>query len=91
MGDFKGSYLTPFPFLRAIYLTYLWVSQSLEYEEKCKKTNDLIFKRKIKCKDCGGTKIILTACWLSPYCHIDRFFNTWDYCRSTRTKLFGLL
>jgi hypothetical protein len=91
MGDFKGSYLTPFPFLRAIYLTCLWVNQSLEYKEKCKEADDLIFKREIKCKDCDGIKIIRTDSWLSSYCHIDRFHDTLSYCRSTRTKLFGMI
>jgi hypothetical protein len=91
MGDFKGSYLTPFPFIRAIYLTCLWVKQSLEYEAKCKETGDLIFTWKVKCQECKGIKIVKTACLQSPYCHIGRFCDTWNYCRSTRTKLFGML
>lgn len=91
MGDFKGSYLTPFPFLRAIYLTCLWISQSLDYEEKCKETGDFYFTWKIKCRECYSPLELKTVSWLSPRCHLRRFTDTWSYCRSTRTKLFRML
>jgi len=87
MGDFKGSYLTPFPFLRAIYLTCLWTKQSMEYEETCKEVGDLTLND--TCLKCGGpTK---KASNFGPWCHLDRFTDTLNYCRSTRTKLFGIL
>ena len=84
--------LERFPFLRALYLTRLWMKQSAEYEEKCQKEGCATVKWGMICSSCGATrKTVMRASYFNPTHHIARFPDTWSYCRSTRKKWFGVL
>lgn len=80
--EYKGWWLTPFPLIRAIYMTIHDVKQAYDYE----KVGEPIFKKAKKCWRCGKITITYRASWLPFYwdLHPKRFLDTWNYCKSTR-------